>query len=104
MVNTEILPISKLRVNSGQIARLPKNPRLIRDERFEKLKQSIKNLPSMLDIRELVCVPFTRKWGRWQHQVDYRLFKTNKLKKKADVDLVGINNYGMRLILHNDSR
>lgn len=52
------LSISKLRVNSGQIAGLPKNPRLIRDERFEKLKQSISELPSMLDIRELVCVPY----------------------------------------------
>lgn len=25
-------------------------------------------------------VKITRKWGRWQHQVDYRPFKNNKLK------------------------
>lgn len=26
----------------------------------------------------------TRKWGRWQHQVDYRPFKSNKLKLKSE--------------------
>lgn len=51
------LPISKLKTNNGQIAGLPKNPRFIRDERFEKLKQSIKELPSMLELRELIVVP-----------------------------------------------
>lgn len=55
---TQTIQISKLRVNAGQIDGLPKNPRFIRDERFDKLKKSISELPSMLNIRELICVPF----------------------------------------------
>jgi len=44
-------------------------------------------------------VKITRKWGRWQHQVDYRPFKGNKLIKKEGVIIPeGINNYGMVLI------
>lgn len=53
------LPISKLKTNNGQIEGLPKNPRFIRDERYERLKQSIKELPSMLELRELIVVPQT---------------------------------------------
>lgn len=41
----------------------------------------------------------TRKWGRWQHQVDYRPFKKNKLILKPGLVIPkGINNYGMRLV------
>jgi hypothetical protein len=41
----------------------------------------------------------TRKWGRWQHQVDYKPFKWNKLKKKPGLVIPeGINNYGMKLV------
>jgi hypothetical protein len=44
-------------------------------------------------------VKITRKWGRWQHQVDYRPFKKNKLIKKEGVDIPqGVNNYGMKLV------
>jgi len=40
----------------------------------------------------------TRKWGRWQHQVDYRPFKQNKLILKDNAIIPeGINNYGMVL-------
>jgi len=43
-------------------------------------------------------VKITRKWGRWQHQVDYRPFKLNKLIKKEGVVIPeGVNNYGMVL-------
>jgi hypothetical protein len=36
------------------------------------------------------------KWGRFQHQVDYRPFRHNKLiKKKGLVVSGGVNNYGM---------
>lgn len=41
----------------------------------------------------------TRKWGRWQHQVDYRPFKHNKLIKRTDVEIPeGVNEYGMKLV------
>ena len=44
-------------------------------------------------------VTITRKWGRWQHQVDYRRFKRNRLIRRSDVPIQpGIDNYGMRLV------
>ena len=44
-------------------------------------------------------VTITRKWDRWQHQVDYRKFKKNKLILRTDQTIsTGVNNYGMQLI------
>jgi hypothetical protein len=40
-----------------------------------------------------------RKWGRWQHHVDYRPFRGNKLKLRPDVEIPeGVNEYGMKLV------
>jgi len=36
------------------------------------------------------------KFGRWHHQVDYGVFKRNKLIRKADIQASGVDNYGMR--------
>lgn len=41
----------------------PKNPRTIKDERFEKLKKSIQDFPDMLNKRPLVC--FTDTDGKF---------------------------------------
>ena len=44
-------------------------------------------------------VEITRKWGRWQHSVNYKPFAKNKLIKKEGVIIPkGVNNYGMKLI------
>ena len=44
-------------------------------------------------------VKITRKWGRWQHQVDYRPFKGNRLVKRKGVEIPeGVNDYGMKLV------
>ena len=44
-------------------------------------------------------VSVSRKWGRWQHHVDYRPFRANKLVKKVGIRIPsGINNYGMTLV------
>ena len=51
-----MLKIKDIDVNSGQIPGLPANPRLIRDQRFEKLKRSITDFPEMLSLREIVVV------------------------------------------------
>jgi len=46
------------------------------------------------DVTEIVW-----KWGRWQHQVDYRPFKANKLVKRDDIEIPkGVNNYRMVLV------
>jgi|LULO01.1.fsa_nt_gb hypothetical protein len=39
------------------------------------------------------------KWDRWQHQVNYKPFKVNKLKLKKGLKIKDqVNNYGMKLI------
>lgn len=39
------------------------------------------------------------KFNRWNHHVDYRPFKDNKLIFKEDyVEVLGVNNYGIRLV------
>lgn len=44
-------------------------------------------------------VKITRKWGRWQHHVDYRPFKGNKLIRRPGVEIpAGVNDYGMTLV------
>lgn len=44
------------------------------------------------------CVKVSWKFNRWQHHVDYRRFKKNKLKRKEGVVIPnGIDNYGMVL-------
>lgn len=52
---TKQTPIAQLQPNKGQIEGVPKNPRFIRDDKFKKLVQSIKDDPEMLELRELVA-------------------------------------------------
>ena len=47
MIKTKNVKIGELKVN-------PNNPRLIKDDKFAKLVQSIKDLPQMLEIRPIV--------------------------------------------------
>ena len=56
------IPINFIELNDGQIDGLPKNPRFIRDERFEKLVKSIKDAPEMLYLRELIVVEHNCKY------------------------------------------
>lgn len=64
------------------------------DGRLEMAKSLQRQHPDVVKI--------TRKWGRWQHHVDYRPFKANKLKLKEGVVIPeGINNYGMKLVKVN---
>ena len=46
-MNLQRVAVSKLRGN-------PKNPRIIKDEKFQKLVQSIKDFPEMLELRPIV--------------------------------------------------
>ena len=46
-MNTETISIKKLKPN-------PANPRTIRDDKFHKLVQSVKDFPQMLEIRPIV--------------------------------------------------
>lgn len=54
-VKIQQIALSKLHLNNGQIAGVPKNPRFIKDERFEALKKSIEDDPEMLELREIIA-------------------------------------------------
>ena len=62
MAKIKNINIKDLEVNRGQLEGLPKNPRFIRDERFEALKKSIEDAPEMLALRELIVYPFNGKY------------------------------------------
>lgn len=48
-------------------------------------------------------VKITRKWGRWQHQVDYRPFRANRLIKRDDIVIPeGENEFNIKLIKIQD--
>lgn len=49
------IKLAALHLNKGQIKDVPKNPRFIKDARYEALKRSIKDDPEMLELRELVA-------------------------------------------------
>jgi len=56
------IPIAEIVSNTGQIKGLPKNPRLIKNERFKALKKSITDEPEMLNLRELLVYPVGKKF------------------------------------------
>lgn len=55
--NYQILPIDKLQLNTGQLEGLPRNPRFIKDDEYEKLKRSIQASPEFLEARMLLVYP-----------------------------------------------
>jgi tRNA G10 N-methylase Trm11 len=62
LIQSVLLPISDLETNKGQVEGLAKNPRLIRDERYNKLKRSIEENPEMLALRECLVFPHGKKY------------------------------------------
>lgn len=54
-MQAKTIKLSELHLNTGQIKDVPKNPRFIKDERYEALKKSIEDDPEMLQLRELVA-------------------------------------------------
>lgn len=58
MIQTKEISLQELQSNTGQIDGLPKNPRFLKDAKYQKLKQSIEEAPEMLQLRELIVIPF----------------------------------------------
>ena len=54
-MQAKTIKLSDLHLNTGQIKDVPKNPRFIKDERYDALKKSIQDDPEMLQLRELVA-------------------------------------------------
>ena len=60
------------------------------DNRYEFAKSLYDQHPDVVKI--------TKKFGRWHHHVDYKIFRKNKLIRKPDVKIEkGVNNYGLVL-------
>jgi len=60
------------------------------DGRLEMARSLVAQHP---DITKVVW-----KWGRYQHSVDYRRFRSNQLKRKSSLIEEGINEYGLTLV------
>lgn len=55
--------LSQLELNEGQLEGLPKNPRFIKDEKFNDLVESIKQSPEFLEARPLLVYQYAK--GRY---------------------------------------
>jgi hypothetical protein len=65
------------------------------DEQFDGRLEMAKSLQEQHPDVTMI----TRKWGRWQHQVDYRPFKNNRPILRPGVVIPDEpNNYGMKLV------
>ncbi len=74
----KILPLDKVKPNKGQIPGLPKNPRIIRDDKFKKLVKSIQDNPEMLSLRELLVYPYGEEYIIIGGNMRYHAIKENK--------------------------
>ena len=83
MAEVKNIPLHLLELNEGQMYGLPKNPRWIRDARFEALKKSIEDAPEMLALRELLVYPMTDVEG---HEDKYIIIGGN-MRYRACLEL-----------------
>lgn len=54
LIQTEWIPMNLIDPNKGQIEGVKANPRVLRDDKFRKLKKSIQDNPDMMALRELM--------------------------------------------------
>lgn len=54
----EEIDVTLIELNKGQVPGLPRNPRVIRKERYEMTKKSIEETPEMLELREIILVEY----------------------------------------------
>lgn len=59
------IKLKDIEQNNGQLKGLPKNPRYIKDERYEAMKQSLTDDPEMTELRELVVYPLPDSKGKY---------------------------------------
>ena len=62
MAESRIINIKQIEPNKGQIEGLPKNPRLIKDNKFDLLKKSIREDPEMMELREILVIEHQGKF------------------------------------------
>lgn len=75
ILNSKQIPLSKLTANNGQIEGIPKNPRFIKNERYQKLLKSIQDNPEFLGARELIVYEHNGKFVVLCGNMRYRAAK-----------------------------
>lgn len=80
-MNTVNISMANILPNTGQIPGVPKNPRLIKDDKFKKLVQSITDDPEMLELRELIVYPFNKKYVIICGNMRYQAMKSLAFKE-----------------------
>lgn len=80
LIETTLLPLSAIEPNHGQIDGLPKNPRVLRDAKYNALKKSITDNPEMLALRELLVYKHGDKYIIIGGNMRYRALKDLKYK------------------------
>lgn len=61
IVKAEIMELSEITPNKGQIPGVPKNPRFIKDNKYRQLKKSLEDDPDFMGVREIVVFPYEGK-------------------------------------------
>lgn len=80
LTQSEMIKLSLIEPNHGQIEGLPKNPRFIKNDKYEKLKKSLEEHPQMLALRELLVYPHGDKYVIIGGNMRYRAMKELKFK------------------------
>jgi hypothetical protein len=75
-----------MRAKITEIKPNPKNPRVIKDDKFEKLKKSIQEFPEMLEKRPLVC--FTNTDGKYVVLGGNMRLKASKELKLTELPII----------------
>lgn len=75
MIQSQLMPLSAMVPNKGQIPGVPKNPRAISKKKLELLKRSIEDDPEMLGLREILLYPFGGKYVIIGGNMRYRALK-----------------------------
>lgn len=102
LIQSVMIPLSKIEPNKGQIEGLPKNPRFIRDEKFEKLKQSIQEDMEMTALREILVIEHDGKYVIIGGNMRYRAMEDLGLKEApckvipADTDVQKLKAYTIK--------
>ena len=75
MIQSQVMPLSAMVPNKGQIPGVPKNPRAIKGKKLELLKKSIEDDPEMLGLREILVYPYGGKHVVIGGNMRYRALK-----------------------------
>ena len=78
------IKLSEISVNTGQVPGLPSNPRFIKDGKFEKLQNSLREDPEMLQWRPLVVFPYLSQLILIGGNMRYRVLAEDGIIQEVD--------------------